>query len=233
MRSESVGLNPAAPRPPLGIRVWLPRDWHVVDLDPRTANRSVDRFLDWCQREVPAFAPYRQETRQALRRVVRQNQAQGVLLLAFLAATRGRPEEPIGASVTLAWQRLPDGELPPPAEMSRAIAQSLAAGRYEEGESPQSRFVTTVELRVGPAAHLRTTQLVPVPWLRARRPVAISQFMVPVPGQPWFGVLTLTSPNLELARGMNVIAEAVARSLELLPGPEIEVLVAEMESASS
>jgi hypothetical protein len=231
--AEPVGINPAAPCPPVGFRIWLPHDWRVVDLDPRTANRSVDRFLDWCQSQVPAFAPYRQETRQALRRVVRQNQAQGVHLLAFLAATMGRPEEPVGASLTLYWQRLPDGELPPPGQVARAMAQSLAAARYEEGESRETRWVNTVDLRVGPAAHLRTTQLVPVPWLPSRRPVSISQLMIPVPGQHWFGVLTLTSPNLDLARGMNVIAEAVAQSLELHSEREIEVLMREMESTAS
>jgi hypothetical protein len=230
--AETLGINPAAPAPPVGFRIWLPKGWRLVDLNPRTANRSIDRFLDWCEEQAPATKPYRDETRSALRRVVRQNQAQGVFVLAFLAAKGPGIEEPIGASLTLFWQRLPQGELPPPAQMARGMAQGLAAGRYEEGERPDGRFVSVSDLRVGPAAHMRTTQLVPVPWLREKRPVRISQFMIPVPGQHWFGVVTVTSPQLDLTEAVEVYAEAVAQSLEFHSGQEMAVLMREMEAAS-
>jgi hypothetical protein len=231
--AESLGINPAAPAPPVGFRIWFPKDWHLVDLNPRTANRSIDRFLDWCERQAPAAAQYRMETRRALRQVVRQNQARGIFLLGFLAATRGSPDQPVGGSLTLAWQKLPAGELPPAGVIARGMAQGLAAGRYEEGETPENRFVSVAELRAGPAAHLRTTQMVPVPWLQGKRPVRISQFMIPVPGQPWFGVITATSPNLDLTEVVEAIAEAVAQSLEFHSGPELEVLIREMESAAN
>jgi hypothetical protein len=46
-------------------------------------------------------------------------------------------------------------------------------------------------------------------------------------------VITGTSPNLDLAAGVDAITEAVAQSLELHSAERIEILLREMESASS
>src|SRR5579859_7871942 len=131
-----VGVNPAAPHPPVGFRIHVPSSWTLVDLDPRTSNRSIDGFLDQCVQAAPAAAPHRNQTRRALRQVVRQNQAQGVFVLAFLAATLGNPDHPVGASLTLAWRKLAGDRPPPPPRLAQGVAQSLATARYEEGERP-------------------------------------------------------------------------------------------------
>jgi hypothetical protein len=214
--ADAVGVDPAAPRPPVGFRVRVPDAWWVVDLDPRTSDASIDRFLDECVRIAPAATPHRAVTRQALQEVAARNRAEGTFVLAFLAGARRTPKDPVGASLTLAWRRLGGSERLPAADLVRGIAESLETAPLADGERPGVRSVTMVELGRGPAAHLRTAQLVPVPRTRRRRRVAISQLLVPVPGQPWVGVVTATTPNLDLADGVDAIAEGVARSLEFL-----------------
>jgi len=55
-----------------------------------------------------------------------------------------------------------------------------------------------------------------VPLTSTRRLVAIVQHLVPVPGLPWLAVLTVTTPNQELAGTYADLADLVAASLELL-----------------
>lgn len=214
--ADSVGVDPAAPRPPVGFRVRVPDEWHVVDLDPRTSDGSIDRFLDECVRIAPAAAPHRAGARRALRDVASEHRARGTFMLALLAGALRTPEQPAGASLTLAWRRLAGADRLPPGDLARGIAESLSTAPLADGESEEGREISVVDLGTGPGARLRTTQTVPVPETDTRRRVAIVQFLVPVPGQPWIAVVTATTPNLDLAPGVDAIAEAVVRSLEFL-----------------
>src|SRR6266540_804463 len=49
-----------------------------------------------------------------------------------------------------------------------------------------------------------------------RRVTVLSQFLVPIPGLPWLGVVTAASADRELADGIDAIADGVASSLEFL-----------------
>jgi hypothetical protein len=210
--ADAVGIDPEAPRPPVGFRVHVPDEWNLVDLEPATASSSIDGFLDDAVRRAPAAAPYRLATRRQLLDVVAQSRAGGVFLLAFLATSRG-PDDPVGASLTLAWRRLDVAAHLGPHDLALALAQSLATAPYSEGETRDARSVVTVELPSGFAAHLRTVQLVPVPRTTTKRRVAMSQLMLPVPGRSWIAVVTATTPNLDLAAGVNEIALGVTGSI--------------------
>ena len=211
------GIDPAAPRPPVGFRLRLPDAWTAVDLDPATSWAWVRSYVRERVDDAPQLARHQGRMRRVLGEFLDECRAQGPFVLALLAGPAGgtpsRPEDLVGASLTLAWRRLAgtdhldvDG-----------IAQVLASAPPAVGEPAADRVVAVVELPTGPAAYLHTAQLAAVPGRPGQpRMTALSQFLVPVPGLPWIGVVTAATTNPELADGIDAIADGVAHSLEFL-----------------
>jgi hypothetical protein len=209
-------IDPAAPRPPVGFRVRLPDTWTAVDLDPATSWEWVRSYVRERIDAAPELARHRGRMRRVLREFLDDCRAQGIFVMLLLAgpASDGPsgPEDLVGASLTLAWRRLAgtdhvdvDG-----------IAQVLAGALPAPGEAAD-RIVAVVELPTGPAAYLHNAQLAALPGRPGqRRMTALSQFFVPIPGLPWLGVVTAATANLELADGIDSIAEGVASSIEFL-----------------
>ena len=43
---REVGVDPAAPRPPIGFRLDVPDAFTSLDLDPATSDASIEQLLD-------------------------------------------------------------------------------------------------------------------------------------------------------------------------------------------
>ncbi|MFL6073287.1 MAG: hypothetical protein ACJ73S_07835 [Mycobacteriales bacterium] len=224
-RPVTVGVDPEVPRPAhVGFRVNVPDAWFALDLDPATSNASIEAYLDRCLSARPARAgAHRGQMRAILRQAVAAQRAEGIFFSAFLAGNRGRPEDVVGASLTIAFRQLPDGGL---FEVDPMVA-TLATADLEPGENAEARIVGKVLLQAGWAAYSHTNHLTPVPRSHRRQRVAFSQYFIPTPDLTWAAVLTVTTPNLDLALGVDGIAEGVAQSIEWLdatgrpiPGPE-------------
>jgi hypothetical protein len=209
-------VDPAAPRPPVGFRLLLPHAWTAANLDPATSYEWVRSYLRERVAAAPELGRHRGRVRRVLGELLQGCRAQGVFLLLLLLAggAADRPEDVVGASLALAWRRL-DGTGQVDVD---GIAETLASTPAAPGEPVADRIVAVVELPTGPAAYLRTAQTVAVPGRPDRpRTTVLSQFLVPIPGLPWLGVVTAASANPELAEGLDAVADGVANSLRFLP----------------
>lgn len=206
-----LGVDAAAPRPPVGFRFDVPDAWTVLDLAPATSDAWVEAFLDERSAGVPGAAAQRARARQVLRQAIASHRSAGVLFAAFLAARVSSPAQLVGASLTLAWRELRGGRVD-----LDGLARFMTEDDPAPGEDLAARSVTRVALRPGDAVRVASRQLTLVPLTSTRRPVAIVQHLVPVPDLPWLGVLTATTPNLELAGTYAELADVVAASFELL-----------------
>jgi hypothetical protein len=208
-------IDPDAPRPPVGFRVRLPGSWEAVDLDPATSRGWVRSHVRERVHAAAELARHQRRMRRALGEFLDDCRARGLFLLRLLPAERvDQPEDLVGATLALAWRRL-DG----PGQVDvDGLARSIAGTPAAPGEPAADRVVRVVELPAGPAVHLRTSQLAAAPGQPGRRRrTFLSQFLVPVPGLPWLGVVTAAGSRPELAAAIDAIADGVASSLELLP----------------
>jgi hypothetical protein len=208
--SETIGVDPAAPRPDVGFRLHVPDSWLTLDLDPATSDRWVERVLDQRIAEHPEAARHRGHMRRILQALVAEQRAAGVFVAAVLAAG-SRPAEMIGASLSLSWRRL-HGTGADVAWLARFFAEEEPA----PGEDVEARRVDLVDLPAGPAVRIGSSVLAPVPESSRRQRVAVNQVVMPVPGSPWLAVLVVSTPNLGLAGRFATMADEVARSLEFL-----------------
>ena len=42
----AIGVDPAAPRPPIGFRLDVPDEFTSLDLDPASSDASIEALLD-------------------------------------------------------------------------------------------------------------------------------------------------------------------------------------------
>jgi hypothetical protein len=211
--TETVGLDPAAPRPEIGFRIHVPDSWLALDLDPASSDQWVERVMDERIAEHPEAARHRGHMRRILQSLVDEQRAAGVFLSAILAAG-SRPAEMIGANLSLSWSRLASA----PDDISW-LARHFAEEELLDGEFPELRTVDLVDLPAGPAVRVRTSVLAPVPETSRRQRVAVNQIVVPVPDSRWLGVIVVSTPNLSLAEAFARLADEVAQSLRFLdPG---------------
>ena len=214
----TIGVDPAAPRPEIAFRVYVPDQWLALDLDPATSGGWIEGVLDARIAEHPEAAPHRGHMRRILQDLIEQQRAAGVFLAAILVGAGPRTADLIGASFTLSWLRL----TAPPADIEW-LARFLAEDAPADGEDPALRTVEVVDLPAGPAVRTTSSLLVPVPESSRRQRVTVNQLTVPVPGTPWLGVLAVSSPNLDLAEVFATLADEIAQSLTFPdptdPGP--------------
>jgi hypothetical protein len=207
-----IGVDPAAPRPPVGFRLDVPDGFTELDLDPATSDAWVERFLDERSARVPGAAAQRGRARQVLQSLVSQHRQAGVFLAAFLVAAGPRPGEMIGASLTLAWREFRGGVL------LEGLRQYFAEEDPGPGEDLAAWSVDVVTLPGGEAVRARSRQRLPVPLTSRRQDTVIVQHLLPVPepATEWLAILTMSTPDVSGAAEFSALAGRVAASLEFL-----------------
>lgn len=207
-----VGVDPAAPRPPLGFRLDVPDEFTSLDLDPATSDASIERLLDERSAAVPGAARQRVRARQLLQRVVAEHRSAGVFLAAFLARAGVAPGEMIGASLTLAWRRFAGG-----IDLD-GLETFFREDDPAAGEDPSLRDVRRVPLPYGETVRVTNRQLTPLPLTSRRQEVVVVQHLVPAPppAAEWLAVLTLSTPDVAGQAEFTDFAGRVAATLEFL-----------------
>lgn len=210
--AEVVGIDPAAPRPPVGFRLDVPDEFTSLDLDPATSDGSIERLLDERAAAVPGAARQRSRGRQVLQRVVSEHREAGVFLAAFLAARGASAGEMLGASLTLAWRRFAGG-----IDLD-GLEMFFREDDPAPGEDRALREVLRVPLPYGEAVRVVNRQLTPLPLTSRRQEVAVVQHLVPAPAPAgeWLAVLTASTPDVAGAAEFTGFAGRVAATLEFL-----------------
>jgi len=221
--AAQVGVDPAAPRPPIGYRLDLPDELSSLDLDPATSDAAIERLLHERSAAVPGAARHRVRARQVLQRMVEEHRSAGVFLAAFLARTGPSPGEMIGASLTLAWRRFAGG-----IDLD-GLVTFFREDDPAPGEDRALREVSRPPLPYGEAVRVVSRQRVPVPLTSRRQEVVVVQHLVPAPppAAEWLAVLTLSTPDVAGQADFTDLAGRVAATLEFLgadgrvlpPGP--------------
>ncbi len=208
----AVGVDPAAPRPPIGFRLDLPDEFTSLDLDPATSDASIEALLDERSAGVPGAARQRARARQVLQRVVVEHREAGVFLASFLAGTGASPGEMIGASLTLAWRRFAGG-----IDLD-GLEVYFRDDDPGPGEDPSQRDVRRVEHPYGETVRVVNRQLVPVPLTSRRQEVVVVQHLVPAPppAEEWLAVLTFSTPDVDGQDDFVGLVGRIAASLEFL-----------------
>jgi hypothetical protein len=209
-----IGVDPAAPRPPVGFRLDVPDGFTELDLDPSTSDGWVERFLDERSARVPGAAAQRARARQVLQALIGRHRDAGVFLAAFFVGAGASPGEMVGASLTLAWRELAGGVL------IEGLRQYFAEEDPGPGEDLAARSVEVRPLPRGEAVRVRNQQQLPVPLTSRRVPTALVQYLVPVPepAATWLAVLTMSTPDIAGADEFAALADRVAGSLDFLGG---------------
>ena len=208
----AVGVDPAAPRPPIGFRLDVPDEFSSLDLDPATSDASIEALLDERSAAVPGAARQRSRARQVLQRVVTEHRQAGVFLASFLAGAGPSPGEMIGASLTLAWRRF-DGGID-----LDGLELYFREADPEPGEDPGRRDVRRVEHPYGETVRVVNRQEVPVPLTSRRQQVVIVQHLIPAPppAEEWLAVLTFSTPDVADQDEFAEFAGRIAAGLEFL-----------------
>jgi hypothetical protein len=212
MPTVQVGIDPAAPRPPVGFRLDVPDEFISLDLDPTTADASIERLLDERSAAVPGAARQRVRARQVLQRVVGEHRSAGVFLASFLAGAGASPGEMIGAGLTLAWRRFTGG-----IDLD-GLETFFRDDDPAPGEDPALRDVRRVPLPYGEAVRVVNRQLAPLPLTSRRQEVVVVQHLVPAPppAADWLAVLTQSTPDVAGQVEFTDFSGRVAATLEFL-----------------
>lgn len=210
--TEVVGVDPAAPRPPIGFRLDVPDELTSLDLDPATSDASIERLLDARTAAVPEASRHRVRARQVLQRVTGDHRAAGVFLAAFLSRVGPSPREMVGASLTLAWRRF-DGGID-----LDGLETWFREDDPQPGEDLALREVRRLPLPYGEAVRVVNRQLAPVPLTSHRQEVVVVQHLVPAPepAAEWLAVLTMSTPDVDGQGEFVELADRVAATLEFL-----------------
>lgn len=210
--AEVVGVDPAAPRPPVGFRLDVPDEFTSLDLDPVTSDASIEQLLEERSAAVPGAARQRTRARQVLQRVVGEHREAGVFLAAYLASAGASPGEMVGASITLAWRRFAGG-----VDLD-GLTTFFREDDPAPGEDPALREVRRVPLPSGEAVRVVNRQLTPLPLTSRRQEVVVVQHLVPVPppAAEWLAVLTASTPDVAGAADFADFAGRLAQTLEFL-----------------
>lgn len=183
-------VEPDADEPVTGFFLALPDGWATLDVDPRTAARSVRWQLDHAQLDHPEVAEHRHLIEQALTQVAADASASGTCFAACWFTIVG--QLPVQASVAVSLTDIIDGP-----STSEAMIADLA-------DVHDGRSVAVVDLGVdGPNAVRRSGRRRRTPPGQREEIEYLShQVYVPVPGGRRTGhtvaILSFASPTLEL-----------------------------------
>lgn len=205
-----AGFAPGVPRPPVGFSIEVPDHWFVLDLDPGTWDEWLDAFLDQRLAGRPRAERERGPARRAMRELLERLHAEQVFVAAILVAEV--QHHPVSASATLAWRQVDLGGDDLSLEGLREVYVRAPAS---PGEDLRQRRVDIVELPAGGAVKVATREAAaPLPG-QPPVPATVTQYLVPVLDTGWLAVITTSTGNLELAAGVEQVADLMASSLEL------------------
>lgn len=207
-----AGYAAGVPRPAIGFSIDVPDHWTVLDLNPDTWDQWLDAFLDERLAGRPGAAHERGPARAALLDLRRRLHDEHVFMAAILAADVGG--EPVSASATLAWRRVPPGDDGIPVEGLREVYARAPAG---PGEDVDRRRVEVVELEAGGGVKLVTSEALALPGLAQPQPVRLIQYLVPVLETEWLAVITASTGNAALQPGVEQVVDDMAATLRFTP----------------
>lgn len=183
--------EPDADEPVTGFFLALPDGWATLDVDPRTAARSVRWQLDHAQLDHPEVAAHRHIIEQALTQVAADAGASGTCFAACWFTVVG--QLPVQASVAVSLTDIVDG----PSTSEGMIADLV--------DVHDGRSVAVVDLGDdGPNAVRRSgRRRRTLPGQREEVEYLSHQVYVPVPGGKRTGgrtvaILSFATPTLEL-----------------------------------
>ncbi|MGQ0679492.1 MAG: hypothetical protein ACT4OM_07540 [Actinomycetota bacterium] len=201
--SEAIaeaGYGPAVPRPPIGFSIDVPDHWVVLDLNPATWEGWLHSFLN----QRPGFKSVseleRDLARAALLNLLTKLEEDRVFMAAILPARVQR--QSVSASGTLAWRKMEGIEAIRVAGLKQILLRSADAPPLA---------VEEVSLPVGPAVKASSRELV------QGRSAAVFQYFVPVLDSQWLAVITCSTGNVALEKGVEVVARGMASSLRFKP----------------
>lgn len=210
-----AGYAAGTPRPPIGFSIDVPDHWTVLDLNPQTWDDWLYAFLSQRLAGRPNAKHERGPARRALLDLLRQLHDQKVFMAAILAADVGG--ELVSASATLAWRKLElSGDGIPLVGLHQVYSRAPAS----PGEDLDARRVEIKELPAGEAVKVATRETMQLPTLAELRPVALTQYFVPVLDTNWLAVITTTTGNPPLEPGVEEIADTMAKSLTFTRGQD-------------
>jgi len=162
----------------------LPATWVVLDLDPRTRDRSIQRMIRTAVGTSDRLAQFRRSAVQLYRTMLSDAADAG----AFFAATYSQTIEgrPLAASALAFLGRLPPGADDEPITIEEMITTLSEPG---PGESVEE-LPATIDLEVGQAVRIRGRTGVGMTGSDGSEPmVDVTRFFVPVP--PWDPMLVM------------------------------------------
>lgn len=201
-------MGGARPEPDgAGFAIVLPTNWELLDLDPRTRDRSVQRMVTRGLGKADHLARLRHEAVVAYRRMLVDAEDNGAFLAANVSETVAGTV--LAASVLAFFVPLPRGEDGTP--MSGVEEMSVALGQPAEGE--RALEVSIVELAVGRAVRVRALARSELTGSDGRHPeVQVVRFFVPAPDLGGMLVMAFSTPSLFAADAFAELFDALARS---------------------
>ena len=190
-----------------GFAMVLPTNWELLDLDPRTRDRSVQRMVRRALGTADHLARLRHEAVVAYRRMLADAEDHG----AFLAASVSEHVEGavLAASVLAFLVPLPRDDDGTP----MASVEEMAATLSQPAEDERGLEVSIVELAVGPAVRVRALVRSDLTGSDGRHPeVQMVRFFVPVPELEGMLVMAFSTPSLFAADAFAELFDALARS---------------------
>jgi len=186
--------------------IVLPDGWLVLDLDPATRDRAVDRLVKGAIGGGDRMARYRREAAIAFRRLVHAAAEDG----AFFAATYSTriDDLPLAASVLAFLVPLPLGDDGRPIVVEEVATRLATAEGEDLHETP-----AVVDLPVGRGARVRARASAGVAGSNGEEPpVDAVRFYVPVPAWGLLFVLAFSTPSLPAADAFADLFDLLART---------------------
>jgi hypothetical protein len=196
---QGLRLNSDAPHPPFSWHIALPQAWAVLDTNPSTWQRALDRLIDERLAGQRLKAADRRELLSHLEDIVVRAQRGGVLLsLVHFGRLAGGGFGSAGLHV--AWY----DSAPDRASLATVRAAASRQGTIEE-----------VETAAGTVVLQRDHLMVTPPGLNARRGLTSLQAFLPLAGHTWTAVVASASAHPELTEPLRDLVVTVAGSIEV------------------
>jgi hypothetical protein len=189
-------MSPVLPADPASVRfsLVLPATWTVLDLDPKSRNRSIERMIRHAVGTADRLASFRRSAVTLYRRVLSDAADAGAFFAATLAQTVG--DRPLTGSALAFLGLLPrgaDGEPMTPDDMVAVLA-SPGAGEVL-GEGPD-----LIELPIGRAVRVRGRTGSGLTGTDGREPpIDVTRFFIPIPSWDMMLVMAFSTPILPAA----------------------------------
>jgi hypothetical protein len=189
------------------MSVVLPSSWKVIDLDPSTRERSIDRLVRQAIGTADQLALYRRWAIAAYRRMVADAADAG----AFFAATYAEEVagHPLAASLLMFLGTLPEGPGGGQITLDQMMIDLGDPALGEETVDPPRE----VELSTGKAVRSRCRVEAEVPDSGGEATVDVTRFFVPIPEDDRLLVMAFSTPILPVSDALADLFDRVAQAV--------------------